>query len=302
MDSRKRNTLLFRRIPLMPAIKFKRDFTHQDRVSFSVSNAKDAAKGSASNRGKAAATPAEFKENQCGSMGIGAGPRIHEICPFSAVNHSYAATGESALTSAISAAYKQVFGNIGITDSQRLSSLEAYLRDGRITTRDFMAGLVKSELYKQKFFFPVSPMRGIELTIKHLLGRPPVSQQEVGEAIKTIADSGFDAFVDQLVRSEEYLETFGTDTVPYLRAFKSEARSYCSTFVSMVELAPANASAEHVMYSGPLLVKRLVKGGVSMNAVDPGAFDTSVEFSYTNAVGNSRNPAFRRIYGGKFAY
>ena len=235
-------------------------------------------------------------------MGIGAGPRIHEVCPFSAVNHSYAATGESALSSAISAAYKQVFGNIGITDNQRLASLEAYLRDGRITTRDFMAGLVKSELYKQKFFFAVSPMRGVELTVKHLLGRPPVSQQEVGAAIKMIADQGFDAFVDQLVRSEEYLETFGTDTVPYLRAFKSEARSYCSTFVSMVELAPANASAEHVMYSGPLLVKRLAKSGVTLNAIDPSAFDTSVEFSYTNAVGNSRNPAFRRIYGGKFAY
>ena len=286
----------------MPAIKYKRDFTHQDRVSFAFSNSRDATKGSASNRGKAAASPAEFKENQCGSMGIGAGPRIHEVCPFSAVNHSYAATGESALSSAISAAYKQVFGNIGITDNQRLASLEAYLRDGRITTRDFMAGLVKSELYKQKFFFAVSPMRGGELTVKHLLGRPPVSQQEVGAAIKMIADEGFDAFVDQLVRSEEYLETFGTDTVPYLRAFKSEARSYCSTFVSMVELAPANASAEHVMYSGPLLVKRLAKSGVTVNAIDPSVFDTSVEFSYTNAVGNSRNPAFRRMYGGKFAY
>lgn len=286
----------------MPALKYKRDFTHQDRVSFSFSNSRDAAKGSASNRGKAAASPAEFKENQCGSMGIGAGPRLHEICPFSSVNHSYAATGEAALSNAITAAYKQVFGNIGITDNQRLSSLEAYLRDGRITTRDFMAGLVKSDLYKQKFYFPVSPMRGVELTIKHLLGRPPVSQQEVGAAIKTIADDGFDAFVDHLVRSEEYLETFGTDTVPYLRAFKSEARAYCSTFVSMAELTPANASSENVMYSGPLLVKRLVKAGASVVAIDPGAFDTSVEFSYTNAVGNSRNPAFRRMYGGKFAY
>ena len=286
----------------MPALKYKRDFTHQDRVSFSFSNSRDAAKGSASNRGKAAASPAEFKENQCGSMGIGAGPRLHEICPFSSVNHSYAATGEAALSNAITAAYKQVFGNIGITDNQRLSSLEAYLRDGRITTRDFMAGLVKSDLYKQKFYFPVSPMRGVELTIKHLLGRPPVSQQEVSAAIKTIADDGFDAFVDHLVRSEEYLETFGTDTVPYLRAFKSEARAYCSTFVSMAELTPANASSENVMYSGPLLVKRLVKAGASVVAIDPGVFDTSVEFSYTNAVGNSRNPAFRRIYGGKFAY
>ena len=297
-----RNKLAISRIPLMPAIKYKRDFTHQDRVSFAFSNARDAAKGSAKNRGKAASSPAEYKENQCGSMGIGSGPRIHEVCPFSAVNHSYAATGEEALSSAISAAYKQVFGNIGITDNQRLSSLEAYLRDGRITTRDFMAGLVKSELYKQKFFFPVSPMRGVELTIKHLLGRPPVSQQEVGAAIKAIAEDGFDAFVDHLVRSEEYLETFGTDTVPYLRAFKSEARAYCSTFVSMVELSPANASAENVMYSGPLLVKRLTKSTVSVSTIDPSLFDTSVEFSYTNAVGDSRNPAFRRMYGGKFAY
>ena len=297
----RRNTLTLRRIPLMPAIKYKRDFTHQDRVSFAFSNARDAAKGSAKNRGQAASSPAEYKENQCGSMGIGSGPRIHEVCPFSAVNHSYAATGESALNSAISAAYKQAFGNVGLTDSQRLSSLESSLRDGRITTRDFMAGLVKSELYKQKFFFAVSPMRGVELAVKHLLGRPPVSQEEVSAAIKMIADQGFDAFVDDLVRSEEYLETFGTDTVPYLRAFKSEARSYCSTFVSMVELAPANASAENVMYSGPLLVKRLAKSSVSVTAIDPSAFDTSVEFSYTNAVSNAKNPAFRRMYGGKFA-
>ena len=56
------------------------------------------------------------------------------------------------------------------------------------------------------------------------------------------------------------------------------------------------------MYSGPLLVKRLAKSGVTVTAIDPSAFDTSVEFSYTNAVGNSRNPAFRRMYGGKFAY
>ena len=285
----------------MPAIKLKRDFTDQDRVSFSFSNSRDAAKSAASNQGKAATSPAEYKENQCGAMGIGAGPRIHEICPFSAVNHSYAATGDAALSRAISAGYKQVFGNIGITDSQRLSSLEAFFRDGRITTRDFMAGLVKSELYKQKFFFAVSPMRGVELTIKHLLGRPPISQEEVGSAIKVISDHGFDAFVDQLVRSEEYLETFGTDTVPYLRAFKSEARSYCSTFVSMVELSPANASAEHVMYSGPLLVKRLTKSRAGL-ADASGFTGDSSGFSYTNAVKNARSAAYRRIYGGKFNY
>ena len=70
----------------------------------------------------------------------------------------------------------------------------------------------------------------------------------------------------------------------------------------MVELAPANASAEHVMYSGPLLVKRLAKSGMSVKSLKPASFDASVEFSYTKAVGRTRNPAFRRMYGGKFAY
>jgi len=286
----------------MPALKYKRDFTHDQRVSFAFANSATATKSASSNAGKAASSNAEYKQNQCASMGIGMGPRIHEVCPFGAVNHSYAATGSSALETAIAAAYKQVFGNIGISDSQRLTSLEAFLCDGRINVQGFMGGLVKSDLYKQKFFHAVSPMRGIELTTKHLLGRPPVSQQEISAGIQLIADQGFDAFVDSLTHSEEYLETFGTDTVPYLRGFKSEARAACSTFVGMADLTPANASAEHVMYTGPLLVKRLTKD-LSTFAAGGGAFSgDGAGFSYTNAVKNARNSAYRRMYGGKFNY
>ena len=149
----------------MPAIKFKQSFSDKARVSFAHFNANDAAKSAGSNGSKAAVTPAQYKEHQCGSMALGTGPRIHEECPFSSVNHSYAATGEDALNAAISASYKQVFGNIGISSNQRLTSLEAFLRDGRIKVRDFVAGLVKSDLYKQKFFHPVAPMRGVELTV-----------------------------------------------------------------------------------------------------------------------------------------
>lgn len=108
-------------------------------------------------------------------IGIGSGPRLHEVCPFSAVNHSYAATGNGALEAAISAGYKQVFGNIGITSNQRLASEVDFQHDGRTSVRDFMARLMKSELYKKKFFHAVSPILGVELTMKHLLGRPPIS-------------------------------------------------------------------------------------------------------------------------------
>ncbi len=284
----------------MPAIKFKQSFVDKARVSFAHTNANDAAKSAASNGRKAAVTPAQYKEHQCGSMALGTGPRIHEECPFSSVNHSYAATGEDALNSAISASYKQVFGNIGISSNERLTSLEAFLRDGRIKVRDFMAGLVKSDLYKKKFFHSVAPMRSVELTVKHLLGRPPISHSEVSSAIQTIAASGFDAFVDHLVTSEEYLETFGLDTVPYLRAFKSEARSYCSTFTSMAELAPANASSENAMQSSSLLVRVLNKKTAAF-VPTPFNFD-STEFVYTKAVSNPLNAAYRRMYGGKFLY
>ena len=283
----------------MPALKYRRDFTHQQTVSFAHSNSVDAAKSSGSFKSRAASTPAEFKQNQCASMGIGMGPRIHEVCPFSAVNHSYAAVGESSLDLAISAAYKQVFGNISVYDSQRLTSLEAFLRDGRIKIQGFMAGLVKSELYKSKFFYAVSPIRGIELTTKHLLGRPPIDQGEIGSAVKFIADNGFDAFVDSLVTSEEYLETFGTDTVPYLRGFKSEARASCSTFLGMAEVTPANAASENAMGGMSLLVSYLNKG-VKLRA--PAFVADSGPFSYSRAVGDARNAAFQRMYGGKFSY
>ena len=283
----------------MPVLKYKRDFTHQQLVSFAHSNSVDAAKGSSSFKSRAASSPAEFKQNQCASMGIGMGPRIHEVCPFSAVNHSYASVGESSLDLAISSAYKQVFGNISINDSQRLSSLEAFLRDGRIKVQAFMAGLVKSELYKSKFFYAVSPIRGIELTTKHLLGRPPIDQVEIGSSVKLIADQGFDAFVDSLVTSEEYIETFGTDTVPYLRAFKSEARASCSTFMGMAEVTPANAGSENAMGGMSLLVGYLNKG---VKLRSPAFVPDSTPFSYTRAVGDARNAAFQRMYGGKFCY
>jgi hypothetical protein len=77
--------------------------------------------------------------------------------------------------------------------------------NGDISLRDFVAGLAKSDLYKQNYFFRVSPIRGIELNYKHLLGRPPINQAEVSAAITLIAEHGFDGLVEKLTRSGEYL-------------------------------------------------------------------------------------------------
>ena len=69
----------------------------------------------------------------------------------------------------------------------------------------------------------------------------------------------------------------------------------------MADLTPANASAEHVMYTGPLLVKRLTKD-LSTFVAGGGFSGDGGGFSYTNAVKNVNNAAYRRIYGGKFNY
>ena len=60
-----------------------------------------------------------------------------------------------------------------------------------------MARLMKSELYKKKFFHAVSLILGVELTMKHLL----VVSDQLGRDQRRHSDhcdQGFDGFVDGL--------------------------------------------------------------------------------------------------------
>ncbi|HEY9847522.1 MAG TPA: phycobilisome rod-core linker polypeptide, partial [Candidatus Caenarcaniphilales bacterium] len=77
---------------------------------------------------------------------------------------------EDELRSLIRAAYRQVLGNDYIMKSERLVYAESLLRNGSITVREFIRALAKSELYKNKFFYPNSNQRFTELNFKHLLG------------------------------------------------------------------------------------------------------------------------------------
>ena len=269
----------------MVAIKPTRDFTNNARTSFTATNKKS--------KETAALTVEKFKENQCKSMGIGIGPRHHGECPFGVTAEEYASTGNNALETAISSAYKQVFGNANPTDSQRCKEHESALRDGRITIRDFVTGLAKSEFYKQNYYHKVSPIRGVEHNFKHLLGRPPINQSEIGSSISLIADKGYDVLINKLTSSGEYLEVFGTDTVPYDRAWKSEAGFYCSTFVNMCSVSTGNASSDKIVGGRSQLVMALAKAREL--STSSGNFDVS-GFSYSKAVRDPSSGAFRRMY------
>jgi phycocyanin-associated rod linker protein len=71
----------------------------------------------------------------------------------------------------ICVAYRQVFGNEYLMSSERVKSAESLLQQGQITVRDFVRALGLSETYRQKFFYPNSQVRLIELNYKHFLGR-----------------------------------------------------------------------------------------------------------------------------------
>ncbi|MEJ6584969.1 MAG: phycobilisome rod-core linker polypeptide [Synechococcus sp. ArSW.bin.68] len=269
----------------MVAIKPTRDFTNNARTSFTTTNKKS--------KGSAALTVEQFKENQCKSMGISIGPRHHEECPFGVTATEYASTGNNALETTISSAYKQVFGNANPTDSQRCKELESQLRDGRITTRDFVAGLAKSEFYKQNYYHKVSPIKGVEHNFKHLLGRPPINQSEISSCIKLIADQGYDILINKMTSSGEYLEVFGTNTVPYDRAWKSEAGFYCSTFVNMCTVSTGNASSDKIVGGRSQLVMALAQARELSTST--GNFDVS-GFSYSRAVQDPSSGAFKRMF------
>ncbi len=117
----------------------------------------------------------------------------------------------------IQAAYRQVFGNDYLMQSERQIELESLLTNGQLTVRDFIRALAKSKLYKAKFLYPHFQTRVIELNFKHLLGRAPYDESEVTEHLNRYQDEGYEADIDSYIDSGEYEAYFGDSIVPYYR-------------------------------------------------------------------------------------
>ncbi len=122
---------------------------------------------------------------------------------------------QSNLSQVIEAAYRQIF--FYAFKSDRESVLESKLRNGQITTREFIRGLLLSETYKDSFYDKNSNYRFVEQTVQKVLGRDVYSEREKIAWSIVVATKGVQGFVDQLLNSDEYLENFGNDTVPYQR-------------------------------------------------------------------------------------
>jgi phycobilisome rod-core linker protein len=121
----------------------------------------------------------------------------------------------SDLDDLIEAAYRQIFFYAFAADRERY--LESQLRNGQITVRDFIRGLVLSNTFKKSFYDLNSNYRFVEQVVQRVLGRDVYNEREKIAWSIVVATKGIRGFIDELLNSEEYLSNFGYSTVPYQR-------------------------------------------------------------------------------------
>lgn len=115
----------------------------------------------------------------------------------------------------IEAAYRQIFFHAFKVDRDR--TLESQLRTGQITVRDFIRSLCLSDTFNRSFYNLNSNYKVARHLVEKLLGRTTHGQSEEIAWSAVLMTRGVRGMVDDILNSEEYMEAFGYDTVPYHR-------------------------------------------------------------------------------------
>lgn len=115
----------------------------------------------------------------------------------------------------IEAAYRQMFFHAFASDRERF--LESQLRNGQITVRDFIRGLALSNTFRRSFYDLNNNYRFVEQCVQRILGRDVYDEDEKISWSIVVATKGIKGFVDALLDTDEYIENFGYNTLPYQR-------------------------------------------------------------------------------------
>ena len=115
----------------------------------------------------------------------------------------------------IEAAYRQIFFHAFKVDRDR--NLESQLRNGQINVRDFIRSLCLSDTFNRSFYNLNSNYRVARHLVEKLLGRTTYGKSEEIAWSAVLMTRGVRGMVDDILDSQEYLEAFGCDTVPYHR-------------------------------------------------------------------------------------
>ncbi len=161
---------------------------------------------------------------------------------------NYAPHDDEALELAINASYRQVYGNFNLMESEKPIEAERHLRNGDLSIREFIRSLAKSAFYVEHYFNLVTQQRCIELSFKHILGRPPLDQLEIISQIELLSQEGFESHIDSLIDSIEYEKNFGSDIVPYQRCWNSPCGVKTSSFNNTAALTRGFASSDNAIH------------------------------------------------------
>lgn len=115
----------------------------------------------------------------------------------------------------IHAAYRQIFFHAFQWDRETV--LESQLRNRQITVRDFIRGLLLSNTFIDSFYDKNSNYRFVEHCVEKVLGRRVYNEREKIAWSAIVMTKGVKGFVDELLNSNEYIENFGENIVPYHR-------------------------------------------------------------------------------------
>ena len=151
---------------------------------------------------------------------------------------------DDALIIAINTLYKNIFGNLSLMQFEQPIEIERKLRNGDITIREFTRKLCKSSIYRKFYFDSISQYKSIKLRYKHILGRPIISQEEMTQSSDILNKIGFEAHIDWLIDSDEYINSFGEDIVPYIRSWNSPIGITTKSFLDTSRIKKAFATSD----------------------------------------------------------
>jgi phycoerythrin-associated linker protein len=195
----------------------------------------------------------------------------------------------------IRAVYKQVLGNPHVMDSERLVAAESQLCNGALSVREFVRAVAKSDFYRSRYFESCAPYRFVELNFLHILGRAPQDQTEVSVHIVRCVAEGYDAEIDSYLDSDEYLNAFGENVVPYYRGRSSAANFKQVGYNRMFVLDRGPAQIDSSITSSQLVAAIAGNSANKIKASTATVIGSGTEKRFKITVAGSKFDAPRRI-------
>nr|YP_009332700.1 phycobillisome linker protein [Membranoptera weeksiae]AHZ94714.1 phycobillisome linker protein [Membranoptera weeksiae] len=122
----------------------------------------------------------------------------------------------------IKALYLRVFGRLVYQEElSNLVKFENQFRNQVISIRSFIRLIVKSNLFRSLYWDPFYICKAIEYIHNKLIGRPTYGRQEINQYFDIAYKKGYYRMVDSMIDSQEYIESFGDNIIPYERYITS---------------------------------------------------------------------------------